>query len=467
MNQGCVRFLLLSAAVFGALTGAWAFGLKPLDGEPPWERAAVLGLLGLGTVLSVKSLLKQRAEIRLLEDARRGLPPTHGKRGAAVGELHPTTDAVLAGPFSGKPALVYSYVVSRMADVSPPHGKRHKTTVKAYEGDAMAPCEVRTAFGAVRILEPPVLAAVGKTFAGPEAVARARAYLDEAPFVEIVSPGTVGEMRRRVGAEERESLAATGGFRYDGRISNPDALLESPIDLSAWELSETRVAPGEPVALLGRYDDARCGFTAVPTDALAGVALYTGGVDGTVRRKRAGIRFLFALALVLLAAQALVAGRDVRERLRERAARTAEEEAIPIAVRLFRAVEAGDADAFRRLVRKGADPRSLDQDGEALSHVAPSEAMLRLVVDAGAPVDAANSWGATPLTIAVEGGDLGKVKLLLERGADPNARDGTGGTPLAYAQDEAVRSALVAAGARDPADAPAPPAERAPPPAGR
>ncbi len=295
MNQGCVRFLLLSVVVFAALTAAWAFALMPTDGELPLERAAILGLLGLGTVLSVKSLLRQRTEIRLLEDAQRGIPPADGKRGAAIGELHPTTDTVLTAPFSAKPALVYSYVVSRMAEVSPPHGKRHMTTVKAYEGDAMAPCEVRTAFGAVRILEPPTFAAAGKTHEGAEAVARATAYLDAAPFAEVVSPGTVGEMRRKVEAEERESLAATGGYRYDGRISNPGALLESPIDLRAWELSETRFAPGESVTLLGRYDDSRCGFTAVPTDVLAGVALYKGSVTENVRRKRMGVRFLASL----------------------------------------------------------------------------------------------------------------------------------------------------------------------------
>ncbi len=457
MNQGCVRFLLLSAVVAAALTAAWAFALKPADGELPWERAAILGLFGLGTVLSAKSVLKQRTEIRLLEDARRGIPPTDGMRGAAIGELHPTTETVLTAPFSATPALIYSYVVSRMAEVTPPHGKRHMTTVKAYEGDAMAPCEVRTAFGAVRILEPPILATAGKTHEGPEAVAHATAYLDAAPFVEVVCPGTVGEMRRKVEAEERESLAATGGYRYDGRISNPHALLESPIDLRTWELSETCFAPGESVTLLGRYDDSLCGFTAVPTDVLAGVALCKGSVAENVRRKRMGVRFLTAVAVVLLAVQAVVAGRDVRDRMKERAARVAEEEAVPVVVRLFRSVERGDVDAFRRLLRKGADPRSLDQDGQALSHVAPNEAMLKLVLDAGAPVDAPNSWGATPLTLAVEGKDLARVKLLLARGADPNARDETGGAPLAYAQDPAIRAALVAAGARDPYDAPTSP----------
>lgn len=461
MNQGCVRFLLLSAAVFASATAAWALALNPPDGELPLEKAAVLGLLGLGTVLASKSLLAQRAQIRLLEEAGSGIPPADGKRGAAVGELHPATDTVLTAPFSGKPALLYSYTVSRMAEVSPRHGKRRRTTVKAFEGDAMAPCEVRTAFGAVRILEPPILAAVPKAHGGPEAVARAAAYLDAASFVEVVSPGTVGEVRRKVEAEERESLAATGGYRYDGRISNPEAHLETPIDLHRWELSEIRFAPGETVTLLGRYDASRGGFTAVPTDVLAGVTLYEGSVAGHVRRKRMGIRFLAALALALLAAQGLVGGHDLRSRSGERAAARAEEEAIPVVVRLFRAVEGGDTDTVRRLLKKGADPASRDQDGQALSHAARDEAMLRLVLDAGAPVDARNGWGATPLTVAADGGDLGRVKLLLERGADPNARDEAGGTPLAHALDPAIRAALAAAGAGDPYAAPPPP----PPPA--
>jgi hypothetical protein len=106
VNQGCVRFLLLSAAVFASLTAAWSLALKPASGQPPLEKAAVLGLLGLGTFLSAKNLLRQRAEIRLLEDARSGLPPKDGRRGAAIGELHPATDALLTAPFSGKPALV-------------------------------------------------------------------------------------------------------------------------------------------------------------------------------------------------------------------------------------------------------------------------------------------------------------------------------------------------------------------------
>lgn len=461
MSQGCVRFVLLSATVFAALAMGWAFALRPAGSEAPLEKAAILALLGAGTVLSVKSLLKQRSEIRLLEDAARGIPPEHGKRGAAVGVLQPTTGAVLTAPFSGEPALLYAYAVSRMADFRTGSGKVRKTSVKAYEGEAMAPCEVKTAWGGVRILEPPVLAAARKTWKGPEAVARAEAWFASAAFHEVVSPGTVGAVRRKVEAEERESLASTGGFRYDGRISNPAAILESPVDLREWELDEARFAPGETVTVLGRYDESRGGFTAVPTDVLAGVALYAGGVAETVGRKRTGIRFLGGLAVALLVAQAFVGGEELRARLEEGRAAAAATAAIPVTVRLFSAVEKGDTDAVSRLLRKGADPAARDGDGRTLAHAAPDEAMLKLVLDAGCPADRPNGWGATPLILAAGDGDLGRVRLLLGRSVDPNAIDDAGANALSHAVDPGVRAALAAAGARDlfgsPPPSPAPP----------
>lgn len=449
MSKGCVRFVLISTFVFAALTSTWAFILRPGGEELPWEKGAILGLLGLGMVLCVQSLLKQRTEIRLVGDAVRGLPPEDGKRAAAIGELHPTTDAVLTAPFSGEPALAYSYVVTKMAVVATASGKRRETSVKAYEGNAMAPCEIRTPFGAVRMLEPPMFDVAGTTHRQPEAVVRAARYLGTATFLDIVSPGTIGEMRRKVEAEERESLAATDGFRYDGRISNPDAFLESPIDLRTWDLDETRFAPGETVNVLGKYDAVRGGFTAVATDVVDGVFLSRGGAVEIVGRKKAASSFLSGLALMLLAAQAIVAGPGLSVRVKERAAARAEEESIPIVRRLFLAVEQGNAGAVHRLLKKGVDPEARDESQRALSHVAPNETMLKLVLDAGAPVDARNRWQATPLTVAAGDGDLGKVKLLLARGADPNAQDETGGTPLVSTTDPAIRAALVAAGARD------------------
>ena len=56
---------------------------------------------------------------------------------------------------------------------------------------------------------------------------------------------------------------------------------------------------------------------------------------------------------------------------------------------------------------------------------------VRLVLDAGADVNARNEVGATALMWAVD--DLDKTRLLLRKGADPNARSDDGRTPLLVA----------------------------------
>ena len=56
---------------------------------------------------------------------------------------------------------------------------------------------------------------------------------------------------------------------------------------------------------------------------------------------------------------------------------------------------------------------------------------MRLLLDRGADVNAANPSGATALMWA--GGDLGKIRLLLDRGANPNLRAKDGSTALVTA----------------------------------
>lgn len=199
--QACVRYVLVAAAVFAALTAGRAFALKPAGAEAPLEMAATLALPEVGTVNSPKRLLKQRQGIRLLGNAARGVLPPPGRREAG---------------------------------------------------------------------------------------------------------------RWKVGAMERESLAAAGGFRNDGRISTPDAILESPIDLCDRALDVAYLAPGEIAKVLGRHDRSLVGFSVVETDVLAGLALRSGGVAGTVERTRAGIRFLGGLAVVLIGEHVLVGGMDRR-----------------------------------------------------------------------------------------------------------------------------------------------------------
>lgn len=57
-------------------------------------------------------------------------------------------------------------------------------------------------------------------------------------------------------------------------------------------------------------------------------------------------------------------------------------------------------------------------------------ASARHLVEAGAPINAANSDGLTALHAAARGGHLPIVQLLLKKGADPEHADAKGGTPL-------------------------------------
>jgi len=103
------------------------------------------------------------------------------------------------------------------------------------------------------------------------------------------------------------------------------------------------------------------------------------------------------------------------------------------------AMLAGSLELFELLLDKGASPTAKDAEGLfVLHHAAGSEepdavAMVRLLLDRKAPVDAQDKDGSTPLRIAAFIGNKGVVRTLLEAGANPNLAEKTGLTPLMYA----------------------------------
>ena len=70
--------------------------------------------------------------------------------------------------------------------------------------------------------------------------------------------------------------------------------------------------------------------------------------------------------------------------------------------------------------------------------VAASVAGLRLLLDAGADVDARDGWGRTALAYAAAVGNAAAARVLLDAGADPDLADAAGATPLMAASDAAV-----------------------------
>lgn len=99
----------------------------------------------------------------------------------------------------------------------------------------------------------------------------------------------------------------------------------------------------------------------------------------------------------------------------------------------YQAIRNNDISALRDLIRaSGVDTR--DRRGTTpLMYAAAvgSQDAIKLLVEAGADVNAKNAFDATPLMWAA--GDIAKVRLLLAKGAGVNARSKVGRTPLLIA----------------------------------
>jgi len=92
-----------------------------------------------------------------------------------------------------------------------------------------------------------------------------------------------------------------------------------------------------------------------------------------------------------------------------------------------------DLAALRRLVQKSGANAGDARHTTPLMYAAALGSLdaVKLLVDAGAGVNTANDFGATPLMWCA--GDLAKVSYLLSKGADVRARSKVGRTPLAIA----------------------------------
>ena len=113
----------------------------------------------------------------------------------------------------------------------------------------------------------------------------------------------------------------------------------------------------------------------------------------------------------------------------------------------------GHLDTVRLLLERGADAGALSINGmrntplhAALAGPLPAEG-VRLLVDAGADVNARQHGGYTALHSAAQNGRMEVIDLLLERGADPDAAAEDGRRPLDFARDEGVKDHLRARGA--------------------
>lgn len=122
-----------------------------------------------------------------------------------------------------------------------------------------------------------------------------------------------------------------------------------------------------------------------------------------------------------------------RARMREGSPR------IVFATALMRAAFAGDIELVKLLLAHGANPHIISSDRETMLMAAcgtgfingyhrqrtPAERLevVKLLIDLGEDVNAADSYGITPLMVAANLGDRAIVQYLVDKGADLGAHD--------------------------------------------
>ena len=122
---------------------------------------------------------------------------------------------------------------------------------------------------------------------------------------------------------------------------------------------------------------------------------------------------------------------------------------------LHAAAASRDSKEVRRLLSEGDDPDGKDQEGNGVAplHLAVQKqdlSVTRLLLDAGADVNARNKNLSTPLHFAAAGDSETILRLLLARGADLDPRDNNTNTPLHFAaifNKRALAEILLSAGA--------------------
>lgn len=117
---------------------------------------------------------------------------------------------------------------------------------------------------------------------------------------------------------------------------------------------------------------------------------------------------------------------------------------------LMMAALKGHLELARKLIQRGAD---VNKTGWTPLHYAATGghlAMIELLLEHHAYIDAESPNGTTPLMMAAQYGSIDAVKLLLEAGADPGLKNqlGLGAIDFAHRVDRAEAAELIARSVR-------------------
>ncbi len=486
------RSCFLALVMYAAIAGGYWFWLDTVF-EPP---GSYWGAAGLGFVVfcCIGALMNARTAWKdwaLANAARCFTPPRDGRLMAACGPIQPIGPPLLA-PFSNSPCCLVEYDLSQEAKSTSSDDNK---TGSDLAGFLMTPSEIHTGTGNIRLLGFPVLEETeAYTLGSYTAARRARDFVSRTQFEDISGLRLVNvfgaiqdawtdddghvEKNLQLKKVDPQSLfpddleAIWQEIHGEQPIDEPDAEVgeaddqDSEDDLDDEEaddeefeddnnsplphipiptLKENRIAPGDQVCVIGRYDEMRRGIR--PSGmGMQSLRLIRGNVETLERKARSSLwsHLLGGILFLILAHAAtcfvMFAYLHSDDTLRKRT------EAA------FAAAEKGEVPPIERLLKRGLPIDIRDSQQRSLLMVTRDAETAAWLIEQKIDVNAVDKEGDTALSLAASQDRADLVKLLVEAKANLNVRDQSQRTALNEADlrgNEEIATLLRTAGAED------------------
>jgi hypothetical protein len=434
VKKGCLLWLLQLAVLIGLYYVAFRGRFTP---PADWIGAIAGGFFMALTIGAFQNAFKARKDRARLERALAGVPFEDGQQVAAIGRIW-ARGAPLQSPFTRTPCVVCSWDISHES-----RGSKRNQTVKDFSGFMLTPCVVDTPAGNVRILGFPTLEGfANEALREPGAFANAGSYLESTPFEKV---GVL-----QVFSQFKDLITDDDGYiRKDWRMAGDDFVLNPQVHT----LNEQVVRDDETVCALGFYSAEKGGLVQGFSKGGEGVTLVRGGVETAQKRFKGNVGQSIASGIILLLASHFFLFMFLV--LRESSARA--ERAEVRETELLEAARTTDLGGVQIQLDEGVEADARDSESNTPLMMARDPQIARLLIAAGADVNARNRQGSTPLIEAAKSGAVDVVRVLLEHGAELEDRDTERSfTALEWAitsDQEEVAQVLRAAGAKEPADA--------------
>ncbi len=469
MKLGCFFGLLIYALIS---YGYYVWFGQTFEGKELWIASFAVGLIATFGVGALSNAFYAWRDAWVLGDALIDMARRDGKRTAVAGTLEPV-GAPRTAPLSGKPCVLYEYTVFRHETRRKSKGGTETIKVVDFTGLGKCECIIQSTASRLRLIGFPDLDPIAENnLTKPDDIARARQYVQSTAWEDTTGLGVVRGARnmfaaltgndeslkkdwRMIGVRDCDWLAAEAASPAPPVTAEPDdpaTVVRSFSDAAAddedeWDhdaadedddlddedefdepvtprrdgrgyrpqLAEKRIEPGQPVVVVGRYDEVLQGIVSGGTQL---VKIYLEDVESVAHKLASTKRsYLFGGILTLLivnagawAAPEIYRRSDVAQRMWRQ--------------QIEQAVSVGDFQTIDKLRQRGADLNAqLSTDDDPLLFTVGDPAIARLLIERGADVNATDSDGTTALMQAVRNRNPELVKVLIEARANLDARN--------------------------------------------